>query len=84
MASKAGWQTSARDGGSESDPGGWRSEPHLDAPHHAPLETSFDTPLGEPMDQRTVESLLRRLVDRVEETERRYGQALDELRARTK
>ena len=82
MASKAGWQTSARDGGSESDPGGWRSEPHLDAPHHAPLETSFDTPLGEPMDQRTVESLLRRLVDRVEETERRYGQALDELHAR--
>ncbi|MEZ5874342.1 MAG: methyl-accepting chemotaxis protein [Hyphomicrobiales bacterium] len=36
----------------------------------------------EPMDQRTVESLLRRLVDRVEESERRYGEALDELHAR--
>ena len=36
----------------------------------------------EPMDQRTVECLLRRLVDRVEESERRYGEALDELHAR--
>ncbi|WP_158008251.1 SEL1-like repeat protein [Methyloceanibacter methanicus] len=54
----------------------------MEAPHDAPLDPSFDTPLGEPMDQRTVESLLRRLVDRVEETERRYGQALDELHAR--
>jgi localization factor PodJL len=36
----------------------------------------------QPMDQRTVESLLRRLVDRVEESERRYGEALDELHAR--
>jgi chromosome segregation ATPase len=34
------------------------------------------------MDQRTVESLLRRLVDRVEESERRYGEELDELHAR--
>ncbi|HUU25708.1 MAG TPA: peptidoglycan-binding protein [Methyloceanibacter sp.] len=37
---------------------------------------------GEPMDQRTVESLLRRLVERVEDSERRYGEALDELHAR--
>ena len=36
----------------------------------------------QPMDQRTVESLLRRLVERVEESERRYGEALDELHAR--
>jgi localization factor PodJL len=36
----------------------------------------------ESMDQRTVESLLRRLVDRVEESERRYGEALDELHVR--
>lgn len=35
-----------------------------------------------PMDQRTVESLLRRLVERVEESERRYSEALDELHAR--
>ncbi len=35
-----------------------------------------------PMDQRTVESLLRRLVERVEESERRYSDALDELHAR--
>ena len=34
------------------------------------------------MDQRTVESLLRRLVERVEESERRYGEALDELHSR--
>jgi localization factor PodJL len=35
-----------------------------------------------PMDQGTVETLLRRLVERVEESERRYGEALDELHAR--
>ena len=35
-----------------------------------------------PMDQQSVESLLRRLVERVEESERRYGEALDELHAR--
>ncbi len=34
------------------------------------------------MDQQTVESLLRRLVQRVEESERRYSEALDELHAR--
>jgi len=37
---------------------------------------------GEPMDQRTVESLLRRLVERVEDSERRYGEALEDLHAR--
>ena len=37
---------------------------------------------GTHMDQQTVESLLRRLVERVEESERRYGEALDELHAR--
>ena len=35
-----------------------------------------------PMDQQSVESLLRRLVERVEESEHRYGEALDELHAR--
>ena len=35
-----------------------------------------------PMDQQSVESLLRRLVQRVEESERRYSEALDELHAR--
>jgi localization factor PodJL len=35
-----------------------------------------------PMDQQSVESLLRRLVERVEESERRYSEALDELHAR--
>jgi localization factor PodJL len=34
------------------------------------------------MDQRTIESLLRRLVERVENSERRYGEALDQLHAR--
>ena len=38
--------------------------------------------IDQPMDQRTVESLLRRLVERVEDSERRYGEALDELHAR--
>lgn len=35
-----------------------------------------------PMDQQTVECLLRRLVERVEESERRYSEALDELHSR--
>jgi localization factor PodJL len=34
------------------------------------------------MDQQSIESLLRRLVERVEESERRYSEALDELHAR--
>jgi localization factor PodJL len=42
--------------------------------------TAFST--EQPMDQRTVESLLRRLVERVEDSERRYGEALDELHTR--
>jgi len=37
---------------------------------------------GGPMDQQSVESLLRRLVQRVEESERRYNEALDDLHAR--
>ena len=37
---------------------------------------------GSPMDQQSVESLLRRLVERVEASERRYSEALDELHAR--
>ena len=41
-----------------------------------------DRPMGRPMDQRSVESLLRRLVERVEDCERRYGNALDELHVR--
>ncbi len=42
--------------------------------------TAYST--DQPMDQRTVETLLRRLVERVEDSERRYGEALDELHAR--
>ena len=34
------------------------------------------------MDQQSVETLLRRLVERVEESERRYSEALNELHAR--
>ena len=41
-----------------------------------------NAPSGGPMDQQSVESLLRRLVQRVEESERRYSEALDELHAR--
>lgn len=45
--------------------------------------TEGDAPLaGNHMDQRSVESLLRRLVERVEESERRNGEALEELHAR--
>jgi len=45
-------------------------------------QRSGEAPTEGPMDQRTVESLLRRLVERVEESERRYSEALDELHAR--
>lgn len=42
-----------------------------------------EAPLAQgPMDQQSVETLLRRLVERVEESERRHGEALDELHAR--
>jgi localization factor PodJL len=41
-----------------------------------------DRPIDRPMDQRSVESLLRRLVELVEGCERRYGDALDELHVR--
>lgn len=44
--------------------------------------TSNPASADSPMDQSTVESLLRRLVERVEESERRYSEALDELHAR--
>ncbi|MGZ5915729.1 MAG: peptidoglycan-binding protein [Methyloceanibacter sp.] len=40
------------------------------------------SPASGPMDQQTVEALLRRLLTRVEESERRYGEALEELHAR--
>jgi localization factor PodJL len=36
----------------------------------------------QPMDQGTLDTLLRRLVERVEDSERRYGEALDELHTR--
>jgi len=46
-------------------------------------EASWQTgAAGSPMDQQSIESLLRRLVQRVEESERRYSEALDELHAR--
>jgi len=40
------------------------------------------SPAATPMDQQTVEGLLRKLVARVEESERRYGAALEELHGR--
>jgi localization factor PodJL len=41
-----------------------------------------DAPLSEaPLEQRSIEGLLRGLVERVEEEERRYSEALDELHA---
>ncbi len=47
------------------------------------LGSHRDAPSSEgPMDQQSVESLLRRLVERVEESERRYSEALDDLHAR--
>jgi localization factor PodJL len=45
-------------------------------------QASDPSPDEHPMDQQTVEALLRRLVERVEDSERRYGEALDELHTR--
>ncbi len=54
-----------------------------EASWHSGIGSYGSTPSGErPMDQQSVESLLRRLVQRVEESERRYSQALDEMHAR--
>ena len=54
-----------------------------DASWHTGMGRYGDAPAGDsPMDQQSVESLLRRLVQRVEESERRYSEALDELHAR--
>lgn len=50
--------------------------------HTGGAQRSGEAPTEGPMDQRTVENLLRRLVERVEESERRYSEALDELHAR--
>jgi localization factor PodJL len=49
------------------------------AEHAGQGDTSF---AGTPGDQQTVEVLLRRLLTRVEESERRYGEALEELHVR--
>ncbi|MEM8643292.1 MAG: peptidoglycan-binding protein [Pseudomonadota bacterium] len=81
MASKASWQTSARGGAPDNPAEDQWHERRFEA-LDSPLPPQVETPYSEPMDQRTVEALLRRLVDRVEETERRYGQALDELHSR--
>ena len=54
-----------------------------EASWHSGIGRYGNAPSGAaPMDQQTVESLLRRLVQRVEESERRYSEALDELHAR--
>ncbi len=54
-----------------------------DASWHAGVGRYGDAPSGaSPMDQQSVESLLRRLVQRVEESERRYSEALEDLHAR--
>ena len=54
-----------------------------EASWHSGVGRYGDAPSSEgPMDQQSVESLLRRLVQRVEESERRYSEALDELHAR--
>jgi localization factor PodJL len=59
---------------------GMASEASWQTSNAGPGHDAFSA--DQPMDQRTVESLLRRLVERVEESERRYGEALDELHAR--
>ena len=82
MASNAGWQTSEHVGGQDRTAGEQWPERRAETPASPPSPSSMEALLSEPMDQRTVESLLRRLVDRVEETERRYGHALDELYSR--
>jgi hypothetical protein len=68
MVSNAGWQTTASSGGHDDTTDERWSELHWEAPGSPSLKSSMDTLLSEPMDQRSVESLLRRLVDRVEET----------------
>lgn len=81
MASNAGWQTTEF-GGTDRSGEAW--QPSRRGGHLAddPLDRYLDNGSGAPMDQRTVENLLRRLVDRVEESERRYGEALNELHTR--
>lgn len=81
MASNAGWQTTEF-GGTDRPGEAW--QPSRRGGHLAddPLDRYLDNGSGAPMDQRTVENLLRRLVDRVEESERRYGEALNELHTR--
>lgn len=92
MASKAGWQTTAGFGGHGACPGEHSQDQSLNQPLNRNLEQNlkrdFDRDLNpgsaayHSMDQRTVESLLRRLVERVEESEHLYCAALDELHTR--
>ena len=81
MASKAGWQTTEF-GGTDRFGEVWQSSRRGGHLTDDPLDKYLDNGSGGPMDQRTVEDLLRRLVDRVEESERRYGEALNELHTR--
>ena len=78
MASEARWQTST-----EAEGGDTLCE---DLPMVHPVNRSsshvFDQPLDQPMDPRAAKNLLRRLVERFEDSERRYGLALEELHSR--
>ena len=82
MASNAGWQTSASGRRPDNTTDEQCSERRFETPDRPATHASIDALLKEPMDQHTVASLLRRLLDRIEETERRYGRALDALHAR--
>ncbi len=72
MASEASWQT-----GIDVEPDGAVSDGQR-AGLDAPWTKSSYQPLG----QHTIESLLQRLVDRFEESERLYGEAIEDLHSR--
>ena len=47
-----------------------------------PARPSGVPPAQRPIEQHSVESLLRSLIERIEDNERRYGRALDDVHAR--
>ncbi|MEM7191516.1 MAG: hypothetical protein AAF405_01390, partial [Pseudomonadota bacterium] len=82
MASKAGWQTTENNERTDRLSEDVTAAPGGDSQADAALSAQGDAQSGQPLDQAAVENLLRGLVARVEESERRYGQALDQLHAR--
>lgn len=82
MVSEARWQTSIAAEESDAFSDDLRMAHPLNDPLPAFSDQPLNPPLNPPMDPRAVENLLRRLVGRFEESERRYGTALEELHDR--